>query len=153
AILIARLLGQRTDSSATPASRGGAFAWFFLAASIAVPLTLLTLDVAKSPVVAGILVVPLLWLFLLPVVRRFRGDSPAADSHFLARVAAACAAVAVGCGVFTQLSGFSQRYYLSRDRAQVRRLLEMYDTLAHECEELRLTQPRVSIDRMADSLF
>jgi hypothetical protein len=151
-VLLALRLGRGSSPSTASAPRGGAFAWLFLAACIVVPLTLLTLDVAKSPVVGGILVVPLLWLFLLPVVHHFRGDNRA-DSPRTAWVTMGCAVATIGCGVFAQVNGFSHRYHLSHDRAQVARLLGMYDTLARECEELALTKPRVSVDMVADFLF
>jgi hypothetical protein len=149
-VLVARVLSRRTGVTSVA---GGAFAWVFLAACIAVPLTILTLDVAKSPVVSCILVVPMLWLFLLPVVRRCPGGTAGVGGQPAGWVTKALAVVAIGVGVFTQMNQMSQRNHLSKDRAQVARLLGMYDALADNTEEFHLAHPRVSVDMVADFLF
>jgi hypothetical protein len=64
------------EAEAAPVFAGEAFG--FMVSALAVPLAVLTADTAKSPVVGGILVTPLLWAVLLALSRLAPRARPAA---------------------------------------------------------------------------
>src|SRR5262249_45555587 len=66
---VAGWLRRRAVRAPSPRPLGGWIIALFVAVCLVVPLAALTLDVAKSPIVANVLVAPALWLVLLPLLR------------------------------------------------------------------------------------
>jgi hypothetical protein len=113
------------------------------------PLALFTYDVSKSPVVAGMLVIPVVWLVLLGGLwfSRFgsRGHPTGA-----ARVAlCATAVLTLVAGAWTEFAMNTRKYH-TVDREQEQRLLDAYDRIGAYCAEVGWKTPRISVDRALD---
>ena len=102
--IVSALVLRRCRPTVSPSPRLAAphLAWFFLATCLAVPYAILTVNVAKSPVVGSILVPVVLWLALWPLLT-------AASRPEVGRVAlGGLAAVALLGGAFTQIRAATQ---------------------------------------------
>lgn len=116
-------------------------AWF-AALSAAVPLTVLTLDAAKSVIVGGVLAHPLLWAILLAVASLARRARPAA-----VRVVAALVVTAGGLSQVHHLTGPSRTHLLPAARMEVSRL---HDDVLRVSGERGFRQPHLLADRKRD---
>jgi hypothetical protein len=125
----------------------------FIVASLLVPVAALTLDVAKSPIVANVLVAPAVWLVLLPVLR-VAGALPAGGGPRPVRWGlTALATVALGIGLWTQLDGFSRASPLRQARPDAEEVVRLFDTIARYSGDLGRTAPRISVDAQHDYLY
>jgi hypothetical protein len=120
-----------------------------LALALAVPLAALSADLHCSPIVANIMLVPLLWLVLIPVL--LAGScatlAPAAESGL-----AILAALALTTGGWVQLVLYGQHSMMSWQRADNERLLELHDRVARAVLEYNLDQPHFSLTANPDYL-
>lgn len=97
-------------------------AWVFLGACLVVPFAVLTANVSKSPVVGSILVPPLLWLALLPLIEASRAGGRGARG-----AVSALAVLALVAGAGAQLGAAARRCTWSqhkKDAAEVAALCE-----------------------------
>lgn len=125
------------------AARGGALAaWFFMGICLVVPWVVLTANVSKSPVVGGILVPPLLWLSLLPLVGAGRG-----------KVLTILASVAVACGAWFQAERACRRDFATRHAELAAEMIALYEEVFDRCRERRMLAPVVSVDSVCDLLW
>jgi hypothetical protein len=137
------------QSASSPLDR--TLTYVFVGACLLVPLTVLTLNVSKSPVVGNILVPGLLWLVLISVVVFSRG---AGTTHPLVnRVLAGLAALLLCAGIYNQVNMLSRHGLLTGRRAEVEQLLRFYDTIGQYSREFGWDTPRISVDTVADYLY
>ena len=125
----------------------------FALACFAVPLVLLTLDVSKSPVVASILIVPLVWLVVIGLVAL---DQPSGSNRTGARrkcFEVALAIFAIVCGVRTQLSAYKHDRLMSRRYTDVNNITLMSDLMAARAKSAGWESPMVFNGDTADYLY
>jgi hypothetical protein len=124
----------------------------FLCVSLLLPHAILTYSISKSPIVGNILVVPLLWLALLPlagVMRRGR----VASNPWATRAMVGLAVVAVSTSVvlFTQRQCHPQCGRQEAEDAPT--VLAFHEDLWHHSREAGLKTPIVSFDCFHHLLF
>lgn len=140
--------GERSHPAIDPAA-----AVAFGVICLLVPDLVLTRDTAKSPIVAGIMVAPLVWLVLFAVVWLFGAAGRAPMPRVASRVIAAASVLAVLAAVYLQFSQYSHRLPLSAHRAEVERVDEMWDRMARECQVLGWTSPAIASDALQEFLY
>lgn len=101
----------------------------FLLAMIGVPLAALTLDLHRSEVVGGIMLVPFLWLVLAPLLLG-TASGPARTTRLGETALVAVAVVALASGGFVQASKYGQHWIMTRRRADHEQLLALHDRVA-----------------------
>lgn len=114
-----------------------------------VPLVLFTYDVSKSPVVAGMLVIPVVWLVLLGGLWLSRFGSWRHPTGAAGTVLSATAVLALLVGTWTEFAMNAKKYHTA-DFDQEQRLLETYDRIGAYCAEVGWKTPRISVDRDLD---
>jgi len=144
------LAAPRSTLGAEPPRLDLPTAYAFLTACLLGPVAVLTANTAKSPVVGNVVVPALLWLVVLTVAvwsgALRRQALPPITSAGLAVVAA----LAVACGIATQFVWLAQRSDLSRRRADVEQVLQLYDVLIRHSLQRGLDRPVVSADIISD---
>ena len=126
-------------------------AWIASGVFLIVPLVALTLDVSKSPVVAGIMVGPLVWLVILGVVTLLRGHFPSRATP-LAFALGLAALASVGWGVRTQAAAYSRDRSMSRHRRDVQEVTRLYDDLSAEARKRGWSDVGVFCTSISDCL-
>jgi hypothetical protein len=106
-------------------------AWAASGAFLIVPLAALTMDVSKSPVVADVMVVPLVWLVILAGLTLLRGRFPSRPTP-LAFALGFAAIASIGWGVRTQVAAYSADRFMSQHRRAVQTIARLYDDMAAE---------------------
>jgi putative flippase GtrA len=172
AVILAVLPGWRSFARQLRGVQAYAFEFAALGLAICVPLILLTIDVAKSPVVGGIVVVPIILLVTvlcasLLARRGAPADPPDGTSALPVttfaspwpgrRIASSRRVVAVGCSVvlavglaeFLRNAATEQREPSRMVRAQYVALNEAIVRLVFDNH---LVRPKISFDRVADYL-
>jgi hypothetical protein len=122
-----------------------------MALALLVPLAVLTAGTHRSVVVADVALPALLWVVLVAVVgltgaHRAGGRVPA-DGWL-----AALAAVALACGACTLLDQYGRRTRATRERADMERLIELYDLIDHYCREAGWDEPVIATNGLFDFL-
>jgi hypothetical protein len=126
--------------------------YFFIIASIMVPCVVLTIDVAKSLVVGSIVIVPLIWLVLTPVILLSKRVDIQTD-HLFGSYALNVVTVFVLCsGLYNQFGKLSDRGILSKNRADVEQVLQLHDAVFQYSHEIGWEEPVLSIDKTTDYL-
>lgn len=127
---------------------GPAFA--FVGLAFAVPLAILTGDIAKSPVVAGILIPPTLWLVLLGAVRwtgsAWSGPAAPWPGHAL-RV---LCLVVLGLGLGTQWEAFAGPGPHALPREDIEAAKALHRMIGESSLAMGWSSPLVTADRLAD---
>jgi hypothetical protein len=113
------------------------------------PLALFTYDVAKSPVVAGVLVIPVVWLVLLGGLWLSRFGSWGHSNRATQVALCATAVLALLAGTWTEFAMNTRKFHTA-DLDQEQHLLEAYDRIGAYCAVLGLSTPRISVDRVLD---
>jgi hypothetical protein len=122
----------------------------FLSVCFLAPFTILTLDVSKSPVVGGVLVMPLLWLFLILAIALSKRT--VGIGGWIRYVLPVISGVAVFCGLLTEFQMAARRSPLSLGRADTDQVLKLYDVITAEAELHGWSHPRLAMDRMSEYL-
>ena len=122
----------------------------FLGVCFLVPFVILTLDSSKSNVVAGVLLMPILWLVAIAVIA-FR-DRIAGVGFLSAKAVPLLAAVVVLFGVAQEFNMATRRSPLTLHRDDTNQVLALYDLFARETQQNGWSNPRVAFDRMEDYL-
>jgi hypothetical protein len=125
---------------------------FFLLGSFLVPLGVLTLNAAKSPVVGDILVPPLIWLILWGVVLSARPDRLGESSPWARPALSGLAAIAflIGCGM--QFTHYTQRWALTERRADAEEVLRLHDLILDACQQYGWEEPTIAYTCTKDFL-
>jgi hypothetical protein len=134
-----------------------ASAWFMLLAGLAVPYVVLTADVAKSPVVGNLMVMPLLLLTLLPVVRLARVRRGTTEqcqaTRYAVRALSALAVVAVVLGCFRQTSANAKTADWARCRDDANRALALHDEVIRRTAAREGRTAHISFNGLQDYIF
>jgi hypothetical protein len=106
----------------------------FVGAAFLLPLAILTADVSKSPVVAGILVPPVLWLVMLGVaglgrVYGFRAIAGPAKTGFCV-----LAGLMMGLGIWMHARMYSQERWMSHHRRGVQNVAALCELIARKAQ-------------------
>jgi hypothetical protein len=145
--IVLRRRNERRDFSV-----GQVASYGFAAACFVVPLTVLTTTPSKSPVVAGILLPPLLWLVTLPLVglaKRFPGNTP----HFMPWLFAGLSSLAVVWGMSVPVGKLTKAPpWWNEHHLEAAEVDRMYHSIAARAREMDLHSPSISVDCMKDYL-
>jgi hypothetical protein len=118
-----------------------------------VPLAALTADVAKSPVVAGIVVTPAVWLVLLAAMRLAAAESGSLESGpWKQRVLAGLAAGVLALGLVTQWRGFGREGPFAHRRQEVQAARALHAAIGASSHTMGWSEPLITVDRLADSI-
>ena len=153
AVVVAAVLARTPKESPEDTPRSDVVtAEVFVGSCFLVPLTVLTVAAVKSPVVASILVPPLLWITLVLVIRltgalRGRRIPPLRE-----RALAVLSALAVLLGAWHQVDRLRRPGPLAGQRRDISELLSLYDAIGEHSRRLGWSAPRVSMDRIAEFL-
>jgi hypothetical protein len=115
------------------------------------PLVALTSYPSPSPIVASIVVAPLVLVTVLLAAWLSRSMQWGAKA-WPATVLLGLAAVVLGAGLLSQASAFSARGPVARLRSDVDQVVALYDFLYQHSRDSDWEQPRVAIDYLSDSL-
>jgi hypothetical protein len=127
-------------------------AWIFTVACLVVPLAILTLDVSKSPVVANVMVAPLLWLVILAFVG-FTLKIPYGVARLSFEAAfIVIAALTLALGIRNQSIAYDRDRFMSRHRDDVENVDRMYDLIAERSQAGNLQNVAIFNDRISDYL-
>jgi hypothetical protein len=143
--VIARLLGQGRNVKAPGASSGAEtylLRIIFLLGAILGPVIVLTSDIAKSPVVGGIVGVPVALL----VVALSAQDPRTLESPFLRNLIAACGIVIFVFGLSTQLKHACRHLPEYAQRKDLEKLAQLDRWLVQYASEHDWRNPRISFD-------
>ena len=124
-------------------------AFVFLAAAFISSLVVLTIFPARSPVVAGFLVPPLIGGVLAMAVAFARAGNGRASTNFLLT---SLSAVVLSAGIYTEVSASSRKSMYSEHRQDINTLGGIYDEIGLRSARWGWTSPRVAFDRIHDYL-
>jgi len=138
--------------NAAPARLDEGLMLVFLISSFIVPLGVLTLNAAKSPVVGDILVTPLIWMVLWGVVLSVRPDHlhDAASWVGPGMMGLAATAILFGCGM--QFTHYTQRWALTERRTDAEEVLRLHDLIFDTCTEYGWQEPTIAYTCTKDFL-
>jgi len=124
----------------------------FIAASLLLPLAVLTADVSKSPVVADIMVAPLIWLVMLGFISLTRADQPEPIGPPCQTAFGIAAIVLLGVGITVQARSYSHTRWMSQHRRGVERITAMCDLIADQAKARGWRDIAVFNDSVTDYL-
>jgi hypothetical protein len=136
---------------APPATLAWRGALFCSALCTVWPILVLTAYPSPSPIVANVVVAPLVLCVCLAAVvlsGSLRPDFPGLGRYGLL----ALSGLALGAGLFTQADKLSSRGPLARQRESVEQVTGLYDLVYQQSRANRWTAPVVFIDYLADFL-
>lgn len=155
-LLLAWMARPADERSDCPARFGDARPLLLFAViCFLVPLTALTLDVDKNAAVGDVLVGPLLWIVMLLMacpLRRIRGIPAASGGQWRAMMRFV-GLVALAAGLGTQVYSYTRHSEFGARRAEVMRVLGMYDRIWAISGKRGAEQPAIANDSFADFLF
>ena len=146
--LIASLLARRnSDRVAEVIGQKETFLLqiIFLAGAILGPIVVLTVDIAKSPVVGGVIGVPtalLVFVFIVRAVPKHRESNPSLVDKFVI----ACSLGIFGLGLANEFQHLNQHLPQHAQSGDLRRLAELDKWLVEYASEQGWTQPGISFD-------
>ena len=160
-ILASLVLAMAVATAALRAARGvrsrpaidSAAAVAFTVICLIIPYLVLTRDTAKSPIVAGIMVAPLVWLVLLAALWLFGSAGRIARPRIASRVMAAASVLAMLAATYLQFSQYSRHSPLGAHRAEVEKVDAMWDRMARDCQVLGWTSPAIASDALQEFLY
>jgi hypothetical protein len=123
-------------------------AYLFAVACLLAPMAILTMDVAKSPVVANVMVAPLVWLAVLSLVRFPRGSVVPGFEGILALFAVAV----LSLGIRNQVKAYDADRFMSRHRQDVEKIESMDDLIAERSRAGHLQSITIFNNRISDYL-
>ncbi len=123
----------------------------FLALSFVLPVVVLTIDLHRSPVVVSVAIPPLL-LLVFAAVAWFAGIGPREERPLPEAGLRALAAVAVMTAGWLQLSQYSQRWKMTRNRQDVEEVIRLHDAIGTACQEYDIRAPMVALTTNPDYL-
>jgi hypothetical protein len=124
--------------------------YFFVITSIIVPYTVLTIDVAKSPVVGDIIVPSLLWFVLITVITLSKIYDNRSDYPVKLYALNALTILVLCFGLYTQFEELSKRGRLNGNRADVEKVLQLHNSLFRYIRELNQEKTVISTDKTTD---
>jgi hypothetical protein len=122
------------------------------ALALAVPLVTLTIDVAKSQIVASILVGPALWLVLLAATRLIGPPVPSRESAWTDRVLSVLALGLLALGLTSQWRNFHGPGPFSGRRETAVAVVGMYGAIGESSRVMGWSAPLITVDRLVEFL-
>jgi len=126
--------------------------WVFVMACLFVPLAALMADRAKSPVVADVMVGPLIWITLASAIGIAGIGRTSRRSPLMRWGLSTLAIVLVSDGLRYQADHFATHASASGDRAQIEKLLNLEDRIARAADAMGWKTPNFAVDRISDSI-
>lgn len=120
---------------------------YFLSMSIVIPMILLTLDLQKSTIVAGVLITPLLWLIIFLCFYFSKEISPPIRNKILFIIAG----ITLLLGCITQLHGYRLKL-TSEKKHELSQLTQMYLTIGNYAVLHHWPTVKLSVDCIDDQL-
>lgn len=123
--------------------------FLFLTVCLVAPYAILTVNSLKSPVVASILVPPLLWIILFLIVVSSKNHiawKRSLTSSFVSVLAVG----AILAGSYTQAQCLSRQGPFSRQRKDHEEVLRLYDAIGDYCCASGLNSPNIGSTSIAD---
>jgi hypothetical protein len=122
----------------------------FLFVAFAVPFGILTIDASKSPVVGGVLIFPILWLFVIAatVLR----ERLSASTNWRRGFVAIMAGLAICTGLNMAFQASELQFTLTLHRDDTMQVLRLYDRVFQEAQRNGWPSPRIAMDRTYDFL-
>ena len=150
----AGLLGRTSPWEWLRRIRQRRFDLLVCALATAVPLTILALDQAKSPVVAGIVLVPLIVWILTLCASLWPGGWVETGQGEPARPALRAARLVCAAALVAGLAGFLAKASADRglSRPDLERIVRLNETIVRHLDESGLDRPRFSFDRVCEFL-
>jgi hypothetical protein len=143
--VVARLLGRARDSE-DPASSSRAETYLlrniFLLGAILGPVTVLTIDISKSPIVGGIVAVPVALL----VIALWAPDHRAQESAYSRKLIAACGIVIFVFGLSTQFEHACRHLPEYARRRDLEKVAELDRWLVQYASDHDWHNPQISFD-------
>jgi hypothetical protein len=143
--VIARFLGRARNSKVPgPSSRVETYLLrnIFLLGAILGPVIVLTIDIAKSPIVGGIVGVPV----ALFIVALSAPEPSALESSFLRTLLAACGILIFARGLSTQFSHACHHLPEYAQREDLKKVADLDKWLVHYASEHDWRNPQISFD-------
>lgn len=125
---------------------------FFVLLSLLLPLAILTSDVSKSPVVAGILVPPLLWLVMLGMVGLTKSSRLSELRPSLEITLSGLAALMIALGITVQARSYSYSRWMREHRRGVQNIAALSDLIAEKSNARGWHDVQIFNDSFADYL-
>jgi hypothetical protein len=122
---------------------------YFLAAAVAVPLVILTLNRARTLTASEIVVPAVCWVVLAAVIGLLGLHRPGRRRPVVEHALAALAGGALLVGVLRPLAHYSQPGWLSQHRAQMEQIALLHDTIARHIQQRGLRHPIISVTTIA----
>lgn len=127
-------------------------ALFFIVACVIAPVSILTLDVAKSPVVGSITAVPMLLAVAFGIF--LMGRSFIFNKSTLAyRTCLTSAIISMLVGAFNYAQHLSTHGVFARRRSDVEQLSALYGWAHRFSKRMNWEHPVLSVDQVSDSLY
>jgi hypothetical protein len=152
--LIARLLGRHRTLDAQGSSRSDEtflLQIIFLLGAILGPIVVLTVDIAKSPVVGGIVGVPAALLIVALTVAA-TPNLGAPESSPVRKLVVVCSLLIFALGLLTQLGHASRHVAEYAKRRDLKQVAELAKWLVQYADEHHCRNPRISFDVISGSL-
>jgi hypothetical protein len=143
-------LWRRRGENASP-FLPGLPALVLLVLLLGVPLVSLTVDLHRSAVVANVVLTPVVWLAILPLLV-WCGRGRTAPGGVGAFATTALGIVGIAAGSFFHLSAYASHGRMTVQRADNERLLEFHDTIARLVIDQNIRRPIVSVTAVTDYL-
>jgi hypothetical protein len=124
----------------------------FLLACLIVPFSLLAGYSAQSPAVGGIMVPPLYWLVISPILFLLKRADFSKRRLASSLLIPAMIIISLGGGFYNQLNAYSAHTGLSLNRKDVLQVLKMFDDIGAYSEQMDWRNPRISVDSIRDYL-
>jgi hypothetical protein len=140
----------RTVRPAGPPVLSAGPAFFFLGTSLVVPLLVLAANMSRSPIVGNIALPALVWLVMLTLTACLGLHRPGRGPRSREHALAVLAAVVVAAGLAQQFHRYGHTGPLTKDRAEVARLLGLYDEIGRCCRDYNWNDPVISTNCTAD---
>lgn len=119
---------------------------FFLVISVFVPMLILTANMSKSPVVASILLPPLLWLTATVVIQLHE----IVPQNLFNKKIIVIVLVIFGAGNY--VAHFSVHSSFVKNQIDARPLYQMYEDIGDYSTRYRIEKPSISVDQIVDYL-
>jgi len=146
--LAARLLASRNNIPAKPPQQRdeeSLLRFAFLIGAVLCPIVVLTLDIAKSAVVGGIVGGPAI-LFVVAITAAIAPKPPWFDSPIGARILAACTLLICVMGLFNQFSHANRHWPAYAHRDDLKHLDQLNQCLIDLAKEYGWSSPWISYD-------
>jgi hypothetical protein len=152
ALVIGRSNATLNSQKASPRDETRLLQIIFLLGAILGPIVVLTIDISKSPVVGGIVGMPVA-LLVVALTTMAATNPRAPESPRGQKLIVACSVMIFGLGLFNECQHFSRHLALYAQRRDLERLTELDKWLAEYAEKHGWSNPAISADVISAWFF